>query len=332
MLQLLRKIAFPFSLIYALVVHLRNYLYDTGFFKSISYRTPTICIGNLSVGGTGKTPMIEYLVRLLEGYEVAVLSRGYKRKSKGFLLGGPESTVEGLGDEPFQLYKKFPQLVVAVDADRRNGIDQLEQLVGPEVILLDDAFQHRRVKPKYSILLTTYSNLYIDDRYLPTGNLRDSKKEARRADLIIVTKCPSNLDEKERSRIAQRINPEKHQTVLFGSLVYGKEFKGENGLTIDLLKLKEKKLALVTGIASPGPLVSHLTQLGLKFQHLTYGDHHNFSDEEIKQFDNYDLVLTTEKDYVRLQGRAGQLYYLEVAHSFSEHDRDMLLNRIKDQI
>ncbi len=332
MLQLLRKIAFPFSLIYALVVHLRNFLYDVGFFISKSYNTPTICIGNLSVGGTGKTPMIEYLVRLLEGHKIAVLSRGYKRKSKGFLLASPETTMLDLGDEPFQIHKKFPRITVAVDADRRNGIEQLEKRVKPQVILLDDAFQHRRVKPKYSILLTTYSNLYVKDWYLPTGSLRDAKKEAKRADLIIVTKCPPNLDQEKRSRVLHGLRPKKHQTVLFGSLIYGKHFKGENDLTMEALGLNERKLALVTGIASPGPLVSHLTQMGLKFQHLSFGDHHYFTEEELEKFNNFDIVLTTEKDYMRLDGRVKQLYYLEVAHHFSEYDKQILQKSLLGQI
>ncbi|MEX0359782.1 MAG: tetraacyldisaccharide 4'-kinase, partial [Allomuricauda sp.] len=149
MLQFLRKIAFPFSLIYALIVHIRNYLFDWGVLRSISYKTPTVCVGNLSVGGTGKTPMIEYLIRTLSNHKIAVLSRGYKRKSKGFLLATPSSTVAELGDEPFQIHQKFPNISVAVDADRRNGIAQLEKMVQPDVILLDDAFQHRKVKPKF---------------------------------------------------------------------------------------------------------------------------------------------------------------------------------------
>ena len=185
MLQLLRKIAFPISLIYALVVHVRNFLFDTGVFSSKSYRIPTICVGNLSVGGTGKTPMTEYVLRILAERNTAVLSRGYKRKSDGFYLANAKSTVLELGDEPYQIHRKFPEVAVAVDADRRNGIEKLEKLVNPEVIVLDDAFQHRKVKPTFSILLTTYQNLYVDDWYLPTGSLRDAKKEAKRADLII---------------------------------------------------------------------------------------------------------------------------------------------------
>lgn len=332
MLQLLRKIAFPFSLVYALVVHLRNFLYDTGVFQSKSYKTPTLCVGNLSVGGTGKTPMIEYVVRLLDGHTIAVLSRGYKRQSKGFLMANANSSVLDLGDEPYQLYQKFPGITVAVDTDRRNGIAQLEALVKPEIILLDDAFQHRRVRPGFSILLTAYGHLYTDDWYLPTGNLRDSKREAKRANIIIVTKCPEVLSEEEQTLILQKIKPLPHQKVLFSKLEYNKVLKGEGVEHLNLSTVKEQHMALVTGIASPGPLVHHLKSLGLQFEHFEFGDHHNFSDKEIEQFGNRGMVLTTEKDYVRLKGRVKNLYYLEVAHSFGSEDGIYLEQIIKSLV
>ncbi|MGX1930767.1 tetraacyldisaccharide 4'-kinase [Flagellimonas sp. 2504JD4-2] len=331
MLQLLRKIAFPFSLIYALVVFIRNRLFDIGVFKSKSYNTPTICIGNLSVGGTGKTPMIEFLIRLLDGHRIAVLSRGYKRKSKGFLLAGPNNTVEDLGDEPFQLHTKFSNSTVAVDRDRRNGIEQLEASVKPEVILLDDAFQHRKVKPKFSILLTAYGNLFMDDWYLPTGNLRDSKGEAKRADVIIVTKCPAHISREEKEKISKRINPQSHQKVLFSTLIYQENVRNASEV-IELDALKGKNFALVTGIASPEPLVAHLKNLGLVFEHLEYGDHHYFTANEIDGFANFELILTTEKDFVRLDGKVENLYYLEVAHSFEIKDQATLKEVILTQI
>ncbi|WP_190811610.1 tetraacyldisaccharide 4'-kinase [Flagellimonas sp. S3867] len=331
MLQLLRKIAFPFSLIYALVVFIRNRLFDMGIFKSKTYRTPTICIGNLSVGGTGKTPMIEYLVRLLEKRSIAVLSRGYKRKSKGFLFAGPNSSVEDLGDEPFQLHKKFPNITVAVDGDRQNGIQQLESTTKPDMILLDDAFQHRRVKSKFSILLTAHGNLFVDDWYLPTGDLRDSKMEAKRADLIVVTKCPADISNEEKNSITRSIDPKTHQKVLFASLTYAEKIN--NGAEqIGLNALRERKFALVTGIASPEPLVTHLESQGLQFDHFEFGDHHYFSADEIEKFANFETVLTTEKDYVRLEGRVENLYYLEVAHNFGDEDREVLKQAILAQI
>lgn len=331
MLQFLRKIAFPFSLIYALAVFIRNRMFDVGFFKSKSFETPSICIGNLSVGGTGKTPMIEYLIRLLENRRIAVLSRGYKRKSKGFQLASPESSVEDLGDEPFQLYRKFPDVAVAVDTDRQNGIQQLESTIRPEVILLDDAFQHRRVKPSFSILLTSYHNLFVKDWYLPTGDLRDSKSEAKRADLIIVTKCPSGILQEEKDHIANSIKPKSNQEILFSTLTYSESINNGSD-QIPLNRLKGKHFALVTGIAFPEPLVSHLKNQGLEFDHFEFGDHHYFSDEEIQKFANFEVVLTTEKDYVRLDGRVENLYYLEVAHGFDANDHAVLKKAVLAKI
>ncbi|WP_127138461.1 tetraacyldisaccharide 4'-kinase [Flagellimonas oceanensis] len=329
MLQLLRKIAFPISLIYALVVHVRNFLFNVGVFSSKSYRTPTICVGNLSVGGTGKTPMTEHLLRILSDRKVAVLSRGYKRKSKGFYLADAESTVLELGDEPYQIHQKFTGVIVAVDADRRNGIEKLESLVQPDVIVLDDAFQHRKVKPSFSILLTTYHNLYVDDWYLPTGSLRDARKEARRADLIIVTKCPIGLPEDEKKAIRAKLNPRKHQKVLFASLQYHDVVSNGEGVEMKLSQLKNEQVALVTGIASPEPLVEHLKSIGLDFEHFEYGDHHHFTDKEIQQFQGYEMLLTTEKDFVRLKGRVDGLYFLEIAHSFSDEDGVVLKKAVE---
>jgi len=332
MLQFLRKIAFPFSLIYALIVHIRNYLFDWGVLKSISYKTPTVCVGNLSVGGTGKTPMIEYLIRTLSNHKIAVLSRGYKRKSKGFLLATPSSTVAELGDEPFQIHQKFPKVSVAVDADRRNGIAQLEKMVQPDVILLDDAFQHRKVKPKFSILLTAYNQLYPKDWYLPTGNLRDAKREARRANIIVVTKCPKDLPKKEKDAITNRLRPTPNQQVLFSHLSYAEQLKDSKGNPVAPSELGGKKIALVTGIASPEPLVRHLKDIGMDFQHLTFGDHHNFSSDEIEKFKHYDAVLTTEKDFVRLSGKVEPLFYMEVAHEFDFEDGNLLKEVVESQL
>nr|WP_299388480.1 tetraacyldisaccharide 4'-kinase [Allomuricauda sp.] len=332
MLPFLRKIVFPFSLIYAVIIHIRNFLFDIGIFKSVSFQTPTICIGNLSVGGTGKTPMIEYLVRNMEVSNIAVLSRGYKRKSSGFVLAGPDSTVADLGDEPFQLHKKFPVLSVAVDADRRNGIQQLETLIKPDVILLDDAFQHRKVKATFNILLTSYQNLYPRDWYLPTGDLRDSKREARRANLIIVTKCPQGLTASEKAEIVQRLKPQSNQKVLFSSLGYAAAFKNAQGKMVDAKVLSKQHLALVTGIASPEPLVEHLKSLGMEFQHLAFGDHHNFTTGDIEKLKRFDAILTTEKDFVRLDGKLAELFYLEVAHTFGAEDGERLQEALRNLV
>ncbi len=328
LMELIRKLGFPIALVYGLVVRLRNFLYDIGFFSSNTFKTPTVCVGNLSVGGTGKTPMVEFLVsNLKDKNKIAVLSRGYGRRSKGWVLAKNDSSVEELGDEPFQIFSKFPQITVAVDADRSQGIRILEATIRPDLILLDDAFQHRKVKPSFSILLTAYGHLYPDDQYLPTGNLRDSKKEAKRADVIVVTKCPINLSASQQTQIRDRLNPSEDQQVLFSTLVYDQMVKGKEG-QFALTALKSRKVTLVTGIANPQPLLDFLTETGIVIEHLQYGDHHFFTDREVEIFNTKELVLTTEKDYTRLQGKVGNLYYLEIKHQFLSDGRMVLLQSI----
>jgi tetraacyldisaccharide 4'-kinase len=291
-------------------------LYDFGIFSSSSFQTKTICVGNLSVGGTGKTPMIELLVASLkDDYKIAVLSRGYKRKSSGFLLATDQTTVENLGDEPYQLKSKFPSISVAVDADRRNGITQLETIITPDVILLDDAFQHRKVKPDFSMLLTAYGSLYIDDWYLPTGNLRDSRGEAGRADIIVVTKCPQELSISAQNEIRARIRPKAHQKILFSYLYYNKILKSK-GEERSLNDLRKKHITLVTGIANPYPLVAYLKEKEVVFDHMEFNDHHFFTERELAVLKEKECVLTTEKDYVRLKNELSQLFYIEVSHQF----------------
>ena len=328
-MQLLRKIAFPISLVYALVVHMRNFFFDIGLFKENTFSTRTICVGNLSVGGTGKTPMIEYLIEILGNRKkIGVLSRGYKRKSQGYILATEASTITEIGDEPYQIHSKFPEVRVAVDADRCNGMQNLEKAFDLDVVLLDDAFQHRKVAPGYAILLTTYGNLYVDDWYLPTGNLRDSKKEAQRAQLIIVTKCPKDLSEQERETILKKLKPKHGQKVLFASLEYGKDIKGEEKV-LTLEELSRKEVTLVTGIANPVPLVSYLESQGLAPNHLKYADHHFFSPSEIETLNSKECILTTEKDYVRLKGKVKNLYYIQIRHHFLGDGHTILNNELK---
>lgn len=323
-MPLLRKILYPVSLIYALVVYIRNYLYDIGLFGSKTFKTPTICIGNLSVGGTGKTPMAEFLITLLkDSQKVALLSRGYRRQSKGFLLADKTSTVANLGDEPYQIFSKFPDIQVAVDTDRENGIRILQEQFSPDVILLDDAFQHRKVTYGTSILLTAYGSLYCDDRYLPTGNLRDSKREAKRADFIVVTKCTPTLPQKEQKRIIDKLRPEPHQQILFSSLAYDTMVKGTKN-TLPLEFFKDKRLTLVTGIANPEPLVTYLKEGGFVFEHLRFKDHHAFTEKEIRLLRQKQHLITTEKDYVRLAEKVENIYYLPVKHQFLNDGRKIL--------
>jgi tetraacyldisaccharide 4'-kinase len=241
------------------------------------------------------------------------------------------SNVEEIGDEPYQIVAKFPNITVAVDANRRNGITNLEQTTRPDVILLDDAFQHRKVKPLFSILLTAFDNLYSEDWYLPTGSLRDSRKEAQRADVIIVTKCPSTLTEERQLQIIKLLRPKEHQKILFSGLYYDGILKS-NTSSIALNDLFGQKITLVTGIADPKPLVRFLEGMGLDLEHMEYRDHHFFSTSEIALFNSKAMVLTTEKDFTRLKGKVSNLYYIQVKHDFLNEGGAILINAVKEII
>ena len=330
-MKLLRYASFPFVPVYYAVTSLRNMLYDLGVKKSTSYNFPVICVGNLSVGGTGKTPMIEYLINLLkDDYQVATLSRGYKRKTKGFVLANEHSTAETLGDEPFQFFTKFENdIYVAVDAVRTNGIAQLRLLNKPaEIILLDDAFQHRKVNAGLNILLTTYTKPYFNDFVLPAGNLREPRSGAKRANIIIVTKCPDTLSDMEKSSFVKRIKPEEHQHVFFSTIDYSNTvFSEERQMPINSVS----NFTLVTGIANPNPLVTFLQSKDLKFEHLNYSDHYNFSEKDIKDLEKRSLIITTEKDFMRLKQYEllkDKLFYLPIKVCI---DNEQLVNKlIKD--
>ncbi len=324
-MQLLKIIILkPISWLYACVVWIRNYLYDKSFFTTKTFAIPTICVGNLSVGGTGKTPMIELLITLLKDqYKVVVLSRGYGRKSKGYLKASVSSSVEELGDEPFQIYSKFPKVDLVVDADRCNAISKIEKELDSEVVLLDDAFQHRKVSPSFSILLTAYEKLYKDDFYLPYGELRDHKNQDKRASVIIVTKCPEDLSIEQQNLVIDKLNPKKHQKVLFSFLTYETSLKGaDSSITLD--DLKSKKVTLVTGIANPKPLVSYLKNQNISFEHLAYRDHHFFNEEQLQLFNSKEIVLTTEKDFVRLKGKVKNVYSIAIKHQFFDDGKAFL--------
>lgn len=317
-MKLLRKILFPFSVLYGWITSLRNILYDIGILKSQSYAIPILAVGNLSVGGTGKTPQIEYLIRLFSpNYKLAVLSRGYKRKSKGFLLANPSVTSDSLGDESFQLFKKFPDVIVAVDANRRNGIAQLLALANqPEIILLDDAFQHRSVKAGFYILLTAYDDLFCDDVILPAGNLRESKKGAKRANMIIITKCPNELNELAQQKIKARIGA--NCPIFFSKIVYDDKVYSHHD-AIEVEKVKTSSKLLVAGIAKPNYFFEYLN--GQKDDTLVFPDHHHFSEKdyvEINSKANGKIIITTEKDYVRMDAKylSTPVYFLPIKTAF----------------
>jgi tetraacyldisaccharide 4'-kinase len=300
---------------YYFATWLRNKLFDFGIKKSISYNFPVICVGNLSVGGTGKTPMIEYLIKVLrDDYKIATLSRGYKRKTHGFQLGDNNASAETIGDEPFQFYNKFKdEVLVAVDADRQNGIAELCSLDNkPEIVLLDDAYQHRKVKAGFNILLTTFANPYFSDVVLPTGNLREPRSGASRANIIVVTKCPNNLKVADKQVFLQQINPAPNQYVFFSSIAYAETLmSNKERLSLDDLKV----FTLVTGIANPKPLVNFLEVKNLKFDHLNFKDHHNFTSDDVMALSKKELIVTTEKDFMRLKDYKvlqGKLFYLPI--------------------
>ena len=329
-MKFIRILLFPLIPIYFLVTRIRNILFDKGLLKSKAYNIPVICVGNLSTGGTGKTPMIEYLIRLLsEHHELAVLSRGYKRDTKGFILADSHSSVWDIGDEPFQFHRKFNTVSVAVAEKRVEGIDRLLALENPpNCILLDDAYQHRYVKAGFNILLTSYQQPFFKDLVLPTGNLREPKSGYKRADIIIITKCPLALSQEEKDSITEQIKVLPHQSVFFSSISYSKNVFNQNGL----MTLNElENFTLVTGIADPGPLIEFLKGKGLVFKHLSFPDHHNFTSEEVSNLSKESLIITTEKDFVRLSESEElntNLWYLPIEFVLDDPQRfkSLILN------
>ena len=306
----------PLSWFYGLGVRFRNTLFETGFLKSRSFSIPVISVGNITVGGTGKTPHVEYLIRLLQDHSrVAVLSRGYKRKSHGFQIANESSTARTIGDEPFQMKQKFPKVIVAVDKNRVHGIEALNQKYQDiDVILLDEAFQHRYVKPGINILLVDYHRLIIYDTLLPAGRLREPLTGKNRADMVIITKCPKDLKPMEYRVITKAMDLYPYQQIFFTTLEYGELtplFKKE-APTVNLDKLKDHNVLLLTGIASPRQMKEDLTPVVSKLSMLSFPDHHAFSQKDIEQISSElaklpspKCIITTEKDAARFIGLEG---------------------------
>ena len=333
-MNILRKLLLPFSLLYGSILTLRNLCYDKGWFKSKSYTIPIICVGNLSTGGTGKSPMIEYLISFLkEDYKVAVLSRGYKRKTNGFREVIINSTAEDVGDEPLQFKRKFPEIMVVVCADRQEGIEKIR--IKADVILLDDAFQHRKVSASTNILLTTFDDLYVHDMVLPAGNLRESKRGAKRADLVMVTKCPEKHSHAKLQEIQYLLNLKPTQKIYFSKIIYDDSICGISK-TLPLNYLLNKNFTLVTGIANSKPLVEFLKQNQFNFEHKKFQDHHHFSNSEIKNFKEKEIILTTEKDFVRLEPRLNKfaIYYLPIKTAIlnkqEKYFKEYIINEIEN--
>lgn len=292
-------------------------MFDLGILKSVSFKIPVISIGNLTVGGTGKTPHVEYLTEILhEKQNIAVLSRGYKRKTSNFLLVKRKSRVSDVGDEPLQIRQKFPDVHVAVNKDRVEGIKKLKlRFNNLDVVILDDAFQHRYVKPGLSILLVDYNRPVYDDTLLPAGNLREPLASMRRANIIIVTKCPDELSSAEKRLIIDRLHLNAHQDLYFTSYEYGpltRVFGGKHKkktLTLDQLESYGASVMIVTGIANPSPLRKFLGQQVRIDEEITFPDHHFFTGKDISlmklKYDAIDTkkkyIIITEKDAVRLR-------------------------------
>lgn len=325
----LRTLLYPFSLVYGFGVRFRNRMYDKKVFRSVSFDLPVICIGNLSVGGTGKTPMAEYLIRILETkFKVAVLSRGYKRKTNGFLIADENVGVSEIGDEPMQIHRKFPGVAVAVARERVIGIPQLLYSVPDlNVIILDDAFQHRMVRAGLNILLTAFDNLFTRDQLLPAGNLRDSKSSKNRADIVVVTKCDPQLSQQQASEIQSELALHPNQEIYFATLNYDDPVHLFNKSAIRLSD--NLNVLIVCGIADPSPLLKELRNYTHLSDLIQFRDHHNFRDRDIKKIkERFEkmggtnkILLTTEKDAVRLEKFKDDLkgmpvYVWPVRHEF----------------
>jgi tetraacyldisaccharide 4'-kinase len=345
LIRILYILLYPISILYGIITFLRNKLYDWSIFKSTEFNTPIIVVGNLNVGGVGKTPHIEYLIRLLEDYKLATLSRGYKRQTSGFILADENSNAETIGDEPKQIQSKFSDVIVAVDEKRVNGIKQLKSLF-PEnqVILLDDAYQHRAVKPGVNILITDYSKLYIHDTILPSGRLREWAIGSNRADIIIVSKTPTVISPIDIRRIKEDLNPKPYQEVFFSYTKYGNLTSfAETCKNLAFSPADINSVLLVTGIAKPDSLYYYIKDNYQTVEHLKYGDHYLFQKEDIATiknsfkdlYGNNKVIITTEKDIMRLslpeiynEIKDLPIFYIPIEICFHGNDKEEFDNKI----
>jgi len=337
-MKFFRFLLFPLAILYDLVTRIRNFLFDVKFFKQTSFSIPVIVVGNLSVGGTGKTPQIEYLIRLLNNqFKIAILSRGYKRQTKDFLKVNSSHTAIEVGDEPLQFFKKFKDISVYVDTNRAEGIKKILKQNSVEILLLDDAFQHRKVKGSFYILLTKLDDLFVNDYLLPTGNLRESRRGAKRANAIIVTKCTDDLTENQQEIIRNKMK-NYSKNVFFTTIYYAKSLSGNKSILVE--DLKNYEVLLLTGIANPGSLLYFLDSKKVNYHHLNYPDHYHFSSNDIEniqlKFDALKglqkIILTTEKDFVRLNSFLKNSYFIEIETTFLGNQKVQFDNLILSHI
>jgi len=353
-MQFLHYLLLPFSFLYGLGVRIRNWLFDLNIKKSRSFDIPVIGVGNISAGGTGKTPMVEYIIKVLlqNGLKTAMLSRGYKRDTKGFQSAEPDTTASIVGDEPFQVKSKFPEVVVAVCEDRVLGIEILqEKNKNLQAIVLDDSYQHRAVKPGFNILLTDFNKPFYADQLLPSGRLREPKSGRNRADVLIVTKCPIDLQIEEKKLIKHKLKTMPFQEVYFTSISYQSLIKAESEPNPDsyfpIENLKGYKVVLFTGIANTKSIETYLKEQDIETILMDYPDHHSFSAAEIKKIihkwesipDMNKLILTTEKDWRRLEDteEAKQFsglpfYFLPIEVQWDDAEKLSFDNKIIDYV
>ena len=345
---------YPLSLIYGAVTGFRNFLYNSEVLKSHEFNFPVICVGNITAGGTGKTPHCEYIIDLLKDkFNVSLLSRGYKRKSSGFLIATPGLGPSDIGDEPMQIFSKFPDITVAVDSDRVNGVNSiLRERPQTKVVILDDGFQHRNIKPGFTILLTDYSRLMIHDNMLPYGNLRECVSNMSRADIILITKTPPDLSPIQRRIIVKEINKSPWQNLYFTSLVYKDPLPVFSGTETgaDILKKGNKEdrgIILVTGIARAELFKEYVSQFAGELIHIPFPDHHDFSAGDIKAIaeaftslqKSHKYIITTEKDAVRLreftnfaEPLRSSFFYIPTGISFLNDDTNEFNNLITEYV
>ena len=340
---------YPLSLLYGLITGIRNFLYDSGILHSEEFHFPVICVGNITVGGTGKTPHTEYIAGLLrENFKVATLSRGYKRKTHDFRIASSEAPVSEIGDEPMQIFHNFPDILVTVDKNRVHGVKKiLQEYPETEVIILDDGFQHRRITAGFSILLSDYDRLFIRDHMLPYGNLRENKGNMRRADMILITKSPENISPIQRRLIVKEIDKSPHQNLYFTTFRYKAPVHVfENiieGTQPEFTDCDKCSIVLITGIANPRPLIEYLQKTYTEILHLSFPDHYNYSEKDIINFSSAfnnlrsvrKYLFTTEKDAIRLreftniaEPMRSAFFYIPIEIYFLNEDKDEFDNLI----
>ncbi len=337
-----------FSKLYGGISEFRNFLFDRKILSSVKFPMPIISVGNLAVGGTGKTPHTEFLLRILnEKWKTAVLSRGYKRQTSGFVLADEHSNAKQIGDEPFQIFGKFPQIRIAVDEKRVHGVHELmKQFPDTEVIVLDDAFQHRHIQPGLNILLTDYKLLFTDDHMLPYGTLRELPKNSRRADMVIITKCPADIQLSDKAIYRRKLSLNSSQELYFSTFEYGAIYSVFNENVVSPELNSGMTVLLVTGIENPKPLLHYLKQQVANVIEFAFPDHHEFSENDLQKIEkkfnetkDEKLIITTEKDAARLKSNhsiseviKNNIFALPLQVKILDNEQEKFINKIYDYV